>query len=149
MCKLESEKFTKEQWMHRNSLDIVFVIDKSKDFSDSRLDEIIISIKKLVGHLRDNDRISIISFNDKATRECKLIKMDLNGISTVNTILLNLQPSGEPNINEGLNLALKVLNERRFKNSVSSIFIISDGDQNDSWIKIQETINLYKDIENY
>ena len=58
--------------------------------------------------------------------------MDGNGNKTINKILKNLKPSGKPNMNSGINLALKVLKERNHKNSVSSIFLISDGDNNNT-----------------
>jgi len=77
--------------------------------------------------------------------------MDSEGIEEVNSILTNLKPSGEPNINCGISLALKALKERNHKNQISSIFLISDGDNNNTGnlLKIQNTVHMYKGVGDY
>ena len=48
-------------------------------------------------------------------------------MSTFNTHIESLNAGGGTNINSGLNLALKTIRDRKHQNTVTSVFLLSDG----------------------
>lgn len=81
----------------------------------------------LVELLKPEDRLCIVSFNSGATRDCKLIRMNENGIKTVKETMKRLSSGGSTNIGSGIYHALKQITERKFKNPVTSVLLLGDG----------------------
>jgi Mg-chelatase subunit ChlD len=53
--------------------------------------------------------------------------MDRNGKAAVKDMLSKIKPGGSTNIGSGIYTALKVLNDRRQRNPVSSVLLLGDG----------------------
>jgi len=85
------------------------------------------TIHDLLDLLEDFDRLSIVSFDSSAERECKLIRMNEKGKLIVKELMKKCGPRGSTNITSGMTYALKILNDRKYKNPVSSIFLLGDG----------------------
>lgn len=51
-----------------------------------------------------------------------------------------LQAGGGTNINSGMELALKTIRDRKFKNSVTSIFLLSDGQDPEGALNFSESL---------
>merc|ERR1711982_49935 len=84
-------------------------------------------INDLVAVLQPNDRLSIVSFESNASRDCPLVRMNSTGKSVVKELMKKLRPGGSTNIGSGIYTALKVLNDRRQRNPVSSVLLLGDG----------------------
>eukprot|EP00330_Aristerostoma_sp_ATCC50986_P003131 CAMPEP_0114601182 /NCGR_PEP_ID=MMETSP0125-20121206/23818_1 /TAXON_ID=485358 ORGANISM="Aristerostoma sp., Strain ATCC 50986" /NCGR_SAMPLE_ID=MMETSP0125 /ASSEMBLY_ACC=CAM_ASM_000245 /LENGTH=81 /DNA_ID=CAMNT_0001810189 /DNA_START=183 /DNA_END=428 /DNA_ORIENTATION=+ len=64
-------------------VDIACIIDISVSLDGDKLDLIKKSIEKLLSHLGENDRLSLITFSDKGERITPLICMSQNGKNRV------------------------------------------------------------------
>ena len=60
-----------------------------------------------------------------------------------------IKPKGDSNIKAGLDLALKVLSQRKYKNEVSSILLLSSSDDKSNEKSIGKVIESYKSIGVY
>lgn len=111
----------------RAPLDIVTVLDVSGSMSGMKL----VLVKRAVNFVIDNlgvcDRLSIVSFSDQATRLLPLSRMTETGREEAKHAVSQLHARGGTNIVEGLKKGAKVLDERRYKNPVTSIIFLSDG----------------------
>merc|ERR1712125_169321 len=73
------------------------------------------------------DRISIVAFNSSACRVIRLTKMNEQGKSDCNVATLRLSAGGGTSIAAGLETALQVMEQRRQRNKVSAILLLTDG----------------------
>jgi len=88
-------------------------------------------LKRAMGFVIQNlgpfDRLSVISFSSTARRNFPLRLMTETGKQEALQAVNSLVSNGGTNIAEGLKKGARVLIDRRFKNPVSSIVLLSDG----------------------
>ena len=111
----------------RAPLDLVCVLDTSGSMSGAKIELLRSTLKYLVDLLDENDRISIIRFSGSAYRLTPLQRVTSENKSGINAAIDGLQATGGTDITAGMSLAVKALKERRYKNPVSSVFLLSDG----------------------
>ncbi|RLN40843.1 hypothetical protein C2845_PM01G02660 [Panicum miliaceum] len=115
----------------RAPLDLVTVLDVSG--SMRRRDKLAL-VKQAMGFVIDNlgpdDRLSVVSFSSGARRVTRLLRMSDIGKGVASEAVESLTAGGCTNIAEGLRTAAKVLGERRYRNAVSSVILLSDGQDN-------------------
>ncbi|WVZ77390.1 hypothetical protein U9M48_025261 [Paspalum notatum var. saurae] len=111
----------------RAPLDLVTAIDLSGSMRGEKL----CLVKQAVGFVIDNlgpdDRLSVVTFSDVAARALRLARMTPNGKASAKRAVEALVARGGTNIGEGLRVAAKVLDDRRHRNAVTSIILLSDG----------------------
>ncbi|CAH8362432.1 unnamed protein product [Eruca vesicaria subsp. sativa] len=111
----------------RAPVDLVTVLDVSGSMAGTKLALLKRAMGFVIQNLGPLDRLSVISFSSTARRNFPLRLMTETGkqeaLQSVNSLVSN----GGTNIAEALRKGAKVLVERRFKNSVSSIVLLSDG----------------------
>ncbi|CAL4933716.1 unnamed protein product [Urochloa decumbens] len=111
----------------RAPLDLVTAIDLSGSMRGQKLH----LVKQAVGFVIDNlgpaDRLSVVSFSDAATRVVHLARMTADGKAAVKRAVESLEASGGTNIGAGLRVAARVLDDRRHRNPVASVILLSDG----------------------
>merc|ERR1712070_327640 len=73
------------------------------------------------------DRLSIVAFNSNADRVLRLRKMDAEGKDSASVATLQLNAGGGTSIAAGLSIGLQVMEQRRQRNKVSSILLLTDG----------------------
>jgi methylglyoxal synthase len=114
----------------RAPLDLVTVLDVSSSMSGPKL----ALLKEAMGFVIDNlgsaDRLSVVSFNYAARRVIRLVRTSDAGKAEAKRAVGALVASGSTNIGEGLRVAAQVLDDRRYKNAVTSIMLLSDGRDN-------------------
>lgn len=81
----------------------------------------------LVDTLTPADRLSIITFSDEGYRICKLYCVTENNRAAYKKRINRLTTIGGTNIIAGLDLAIKTIRDRKMVNQVTSIFLLSDG----------------------
>lgn len=81
----------------------------------------------LLETLTPADRLSIIIFNSYPTRLCGLKRVSPENLVQLNEIINSIHSGGGTNIDSGLELGLKIMRDRKQANEVSSIFLLSDG----------------------
>ncbi|KAF8098870.1 hypothetical protein N665_0256s0001 [Sinapis alba] len=111
----------------RAPVDLVTVLDVSGSMAGTKLALLKRAMGFVIQNLGPFDRLSVISFSSTARRNFPLRLMTETGKQEALQAVNSLVSNGGTNIAEGLMKAAKVLIERRFKNSVSSIVLLSDG----------------------
>uniref|UniRef100_A0A453J5J6 VWFA domain-containing protein n=1 Tax=Aegilops tauschii subsp. strangulata TaxID=200361 RepID=A0A453J5J6_AEGTS len=111
----------------RAPLDLVTVLDVSGSMSGHKLALLKQAMRFVIDNLGPNDRLSVVSFSSEARRLTRLTRMSDAGKALAVSAVESLVARGGTNIAEGLRTAAKVLDERRHRNAVSSVVLLSDG----------------------
>ncbi|GAB4836443.1 hypothetical protein Ancab_001354 [Ancistrocladus abbreviatus] len=111
----------------RTPVDLVTVLDISGSMAGTKLALLKRAMGFVIQNLSSNDRLSVIAFSSTARRLFPLRRMTetgrLQALQAVNSLVAN----GGTNIAEGLRKGAKVMEERKEKNPVASIILLSDG----------------------
>ncbi|KAI3902590.1 hypothetical protein MKW92_004011 [Papaver armeniacum] len=121
----------------RAPIDLVTVLDTSGSMTGTKIQLLKRAMGFVIDILGPSDRLSVISFSYDARRLFPLLLMTDSGKQHALQAVNSLVASGGTNIVEGLKKGTKVIEDRRHKNPVYSIMLLSDGQ--DSYTK---TINL-------
>ncbi|CAF1259532.1 unnamed protein product [Rotaria sp. Silwood1] len=102
--------------------------DKNEHYGLSQLDLVKHAIKTIIQSLQSQDRLSIVSFSDKATILFKLTNMNDEGKTKALTAIEKLSSDGSTNLWDGLQTGLNILSkEQRSIGSISALFLLTDG----------------------
>ncbi|KAM7271897.1 hypothetical protein ACFE04_031111 [Oxalis oulophora] len=117
---------------HRAPIDLVAVLDVSGSMR-SKLPLLKRAVQFIIQNLGPSDRLAVVVFNVTAWRIFPLRRMSRVGCEDAIHVIDSLTCSGGTNIVEGLIKGVRVLEERQAHNPVSSIILLSDG---------QDTLNV-------
>lgn len=111
----------------RAPVDLVTVLDISGSMAGTKLALLKRAMGFVIQNLGPSDRLAVIAFSSTARRLFPLRRMTDAGkqqsLQAVNSLVAN----GGTNIAEGLRKGAKIMQERREKNPVASIILLSDG----------------------
>ncbi|CAL5068820.1 unnamed protein product [Urochloa decumbens] len=122
----------------RVPVDLVTVLDVSGSMSGTKLALLKQAMGFVVQHLRPSDRLSVITFSSTAQRLFPLRRMSHHGRQQASQAINFLGAGGGTNIADALKKAVKVIEDRSYKNSVCSIILLSDG---------QDTYNISSNFQ--
>ncbi|GKB68575.1 von Willebrand factor [Tanacetum coccineum] len=122
---------TKGSLNARTPIDLVTVLDISGSMSGSKISLLKQAMGFVVQNLGPLDRLSVISFSSSARRVFPLRRMTEIGKQESIQMIHSLVAGGGTNIAEALKMGSKVMTDRKFKNPVSGMILLSDG--NDSY----------------
>ncbi|WCJ19311.1 Zinc finger (C3HC4-type RING finger) family protein [Euphorbia peplus] len=111
----------------RAPVDLVTVLDISGSMAGTKLALLKRAMGFVIQSLGSNDRLSVIAFSSTARRLFPLRRMSDTGRQQALQAVNSLVANGGTNIAEGLRKGAKVMEERRDKNPVASIILLSDG----------------------
>lgn len=111
----------------RQPTDLVCVLDVSGSMQGEKLSQVQKGLRFIVDEAQPNDRLSIVTFNSSATRVLGLKRMTAEGKDSANVATLRLIANGGTSIAAGLDKALAVMEQRRERNKVSAILLLTDG----------------------
>jgi len=111
----------------RQPMDVICVLDVSGSMQGDKIRQVQDAVRFIIDQASPKDRLSIVAFNSSATRSLRLRKMDSEGKNDANVATLRLQASGGTSIAAGLNQALLIAEQRRQRNTVSAILLLTDG----------------------
>ncbi|XP_062185372.1 E3 ubiquitin-protein ligase WAV3-like [Phragmites australis] len=114
----------------RAPLDLVTVLDVSGSMSGEKLALLKQAMGFVIDNLGPHDRLSVVSFSSGAQRVTRLQRMTDTSKGLAMSAVGSLTADGGTNIAAGLRTAAKVLDERRYRNTVSSVILLSDGQDN-------------------
>ncbi len=110
----------------RKPLKLVFVIDTSDTMRlEKKLSISKQHIKKIVGQMSAADKISIVTFNDKA--QLALPMTSVRNKKLIINVVNKLKASGNKNIQTGLQLGYRLAKQYSQKKSLTWTILISDG----------------------
>lgn len=111
----------------RAAVDLVTVLDISGSMAGTKLALLKRAMGFVIQNLGPNDRLSVIAFSSTARRLFPLRRMSDTGkhqaLQAVNSLVAN----GGTNIAEGLRKGAKIMGDRKEKNPVGNIILLSDG----------------------
>ncbi|KAL9165630.1 hypothetical protein ABFS82_06G182300 [Erythranthe guttata] len=108
-------------------VDLVTVLDVSRSMHGTKLNLLKRAVNFVIDELGPSDRLSIVSFSNQARRIFRLSRMTESGRRDAKLAVDSLLTSSGTNIVDGLKKGSRVLEERRYKNPVTSIMFLSDG----------------------
>ncbi len=110
----------------RLPMKLSLVVDHSGSMSeDGRLEKVKVGLHALIDQLKDEDRLSIISFDDTVTIDQPFTSaLDRDRLHLV---VDNLQPDGGTNIFDGLKAGLDALGEVPENEKQNRVILLSDG----------------------
>ncbi|RWW38943.1 hypothetical protein BHE74_00055785 [Ensete ventricosum] len=111
----------------RAPVDLVTVLDVSGSMAGTKLALLKRALSFLIQNLGPSDRLSVVAFSSTARRLIPLCRMCDSGRQQALQAVNSLVSSGGTNIADGLRKGFKVIEERRERNPVCSILLLSDG----------------------
>ena len=110
--------------------DMIIVLDRSGSMSEARkMPYAKAAIRDVLSRLHDNDRFALVSFADNAIIQSHLVKVTANNRSHLNNVVRSIRAVGGTNMGDGLNAALKLLNNNQSERA-RKILLLSDGQAN-------------------
>ncbi|TKY51594.1 splicing factor U2af large subunit B [Spatholobus suberectus] len=114
----------------RAPVDLVTVLDVSGSMAGTKLALLKRAMGFVIQNLGSNDRLSVIAFSSTARRLFPLCRMTDSGRQQALQAVNSLVANGGTNIAEGLRKGAKIMEDRKEKNPVASIILLSDGQDN-------------------
>lgn len=112
---------------HRAPIDLVTVLDVSGSMTGAKLQMLKRAMRLVISSLGSADRLSIVAFSAFSKRLLPLRRMTVQGQRAARRIVDRLVCSQGTGAGEALRKATKVLEDRRERNPVASIMLLSDG----------------------
>jgi len=109
----------------------VAVIDRSGSMGGAKLEAVKKTIRMAAKHLRPQDRLALVTYDDAVERPLELTAMTESGKEKVVAAINALTDRGCTNLSGGLLEGLNCIAERRGpKNEVASVLLLTDGHAN-------------------
>ncbi|KAI5446047.1 hypothetical protein KIW84_014042 [Lathyrus oleraceus] len=114
----------------RAPVDLVTVLDISGSMAGTKLALLKRAMGFVIQNLGTNDRLSVIVFSSTARRLFPLCKMTDSGRQQALQAVNSLVANGGTNIAGGMRKGAKIMEDRKEKNPVANIILLSDGQDN-------------------
>lgn len=111
----------------RIPIDLLCVIDCSGSMEGEKITLVQNALNILLEHLKDKDRLALITFNSSSKKLADLEYTTQNNKNFFQNKINEIIAGGGTNINSGLISAFEIMKSRKTWNSVTSIFVLSDG----------------------
>eukprot|EP00262_Sarcandra_glabra_P018268 TRINITY_DN6491_c0_g1_i1.p1 TRINITY_DN6491_c0_g1~~TRINITY_DN6491_c0_g1_i1.p1 ORF type:complete len:723 (+),score=1.49 TRINITY_DN6491_c0_g1_i1:318-2486(+) len=121
----------------RAPIDLVTVLDISGSMTGAKLQMLKRAMRLVISSLGSADRLSIVAFSANAKRLLPLRRMSAHGQRSARRVIDRLGCSQGTCVGDALRKATKVLEDRRERNPVASIMLLSDGQ--DERVPINQT----------
>eukprot|EP00475_Leptophrys_vorax_P003064 TRINITY_DN11779_c0_g1_i2.p1 TRINITY_DN11779_c0_g1~~TRINITY_DN11779_c0_g1_i2.p1 ORF type:complete len:692 (+),score=181.32 TRINITY_DN11779_c0_g1_i2:248-2077(+) len=125
----------------RPGLDLIVLVDVSASMKkQNKIRQAQKTLNFIIDSLGGNeyDRMSILTFQDVSQRLCRLLRV-YEQKSSLHHYASQLHPKFGTNIMNGLALAFEVLRGRRQENHVSAIILLTDGRDNSTFERFEES----------
>ncbi|XP_030454618.2 E3 ubiquitin-protein ligase WAV3 [Syzygium oleosum] len=111
----------------RAPIDLVAVLDTSGSMTGAKLQMLKRAMRLVVGSLSSADRLSVVAFAAAPRRLLPLRRMTAQGQRAARRVIDRLTCGQGKSVGDALRKAAKVLEDRRERNPVASIILLSDG----------------------
>ena len=125
MASLKAEPYVSET---RMGVDIVLLIDVSGSMEGDKLKFVQKTVEFVIDNLEDCDRLALVQFNSSAEVLSNLTAIEGDAREKLKKVNGSLAAKGSTNIVAGLQSAVDLLTRRREVNDISTVFLLSDGD---------------------
>jgi uncharacterized protein YegL len=108
-------------------MDLVCVLDVSGSMGGAKIRQVQDAVRFVIDQTQAKDRLGVVTFNHDAARALRLRKMDAVGKCDATQTTLRLMSGGGTCIAAGLDMALSMVEQRRQRNKVTGILLLTDG----------------------
>ena len=137
LLNLKEVRFDELEIEVESKIDLVCVIDISGSMChQSKMEYVKRTMKKLLEFLGEGHRLAIVLFDDTAQTYMNFKLVNDASIVKISEIIESIDSRGGTNITAGVHEAQKLLGERKSKNHISCIFLLSDGQHNEGPISM-------------
>lgn len=144
--ELNVKDFQKDE---RPGVDLICVIDKSGSMNGEKIQLVKSTLLQLVEMLNEGDRLSIIQFESNAQRILPLVAVSKKNAERIKIVIKSINSSGGTNIGKGMYEAFQTIKNRRVRNQVTSIFLLSDGLDGSGLQNVQSHLDSLKLTDNF
>lgn len=127
MINIKTKEIEDNAADERSPIDLVCVIDVSGSMAGEKIALVRNTLNSLLELVSEHDRICLVQFDDRAERLTPLLRNTKQNLPLFTKMIGQLQDRGGTNIGMGMDLAFRVLKERKYENPVTSIFLLTDG----------------------
>ena len=113
MVNLKTEDLTENQLNNREPIDLICVVDVSGSMMGEKIQLLKKTMAGLEQFLNERDRLCIIEFNSQAKRLTPLLRSNKTNWNTFTARIGGLNAGGGNTIPGGLDLAFKIIRERK------------------------------------
>lgn len=114
----------------QRATDMIIVLDRSGSMSEAKkMPYAKAAIWDVLGRLNHNDRFALVSFANNAIVQSPLVNVTSATRSYLNNVVSSIRASGGTNMGDGLNTALRLLNNNDSERA-RKILLLSDGQAN-------------------
>jgi Mg-chelatase subunit ChlD len=138
VVNLKTKELDEDQEGDRSPIDLVCVIDISGSMSGEKIALVRQTLMSLLEVLSERDRLCLVQFDDRAERLTPLLRNSKQNFEVFAQKINHLDSRGGTSIADGMQLAFRVLKDRKYSNPVSSIFLLTDGLDNGADKRVQE-----------
>ncbi|CAD8103460.1 unnamed protein product [Paramecium primaurelia] len=144
--KAQDKIITQNSENQRVGVDLICLIDISGSMEGVKIQMAKQSLIVLLQFLGDNDRLQLITFDDYAHRLSPLKRVTKQNKIYFTQIIQQIQIDGGTCISEGTKMAFCQLKNRKYVNNVTSIFLLSDGQDGNAVQRISEQIKTVNEV---
>ncbi|KAK2656683.1 hypothetical protein Ddye_009735 [Dipteronia dyeriana] len=131
LMKVRAPPYVGARGMRRAPVDLVAVVDVSLSMSGVKLQMMKRAMRLVVSSLDSSDRLSIVAFSTMSKRLLPLRRMTTNGRRAARRIVDAIGTTGQGmSASDALKKAVKVLEDRRERNPVATIILLSESSSN-------------------
>ncbi|CAD8143721.1 unnamed protein product [Paramecium octaurelia] len=127
-------------------IDLMCVIDKSGSMNGEKIASVKQSLVQLLDFLSEKDRLCLVTFDGSAQRLTPLKTLTQENKNNFKKVISAIRVGGSTNIAAGTEIAFKQIEQRRMKNQVTSIFLLSDGQAQGATEHIQRQKDQIEDV---
>lgn len=121
------EKPKQEQDDERAPVDVTCVLDVSGSMTGAKIQLLKDAVMFVISELSARDRLSIVTFQSDAERHIPLMRMTDIGKDAARQATMRLVAGGGTDIAAGLDCGIAVMEQRRQRNPVGALFLLTDG----------------------
>ncbi|CAD8129944.1 unnamed protein product [Paramecium sonneborni] len=125
---------------NRLGVDLICLIDKSGSMQGEKLQTVKQSLKILLEFLIDQDRLQLITFDGQALRLSPLKCTTKTNKQYFTQLIEQIYSNGGTNISSATEIAFEQIKRRKYRNNVTSIFLLSDGQDENAKISITKQL---------
>lgn len=131
----------------RAPVDITCVLDVSGSMMGDKIQLVKEAVMFVIEEMRPGDRLSLVSFNSDAKRHIPLTVMDVAGKDTARQAMMRLSAGGGTSIARGLDCAVANMEQRRQRNPVGALFLLTDGQDGSTHGQVQQLVQRCREAQ--
>ncbi|CAD8069764.1 unnamed protein product [Paramecium sonneborni] len=130
----------------RAGVDLICLIDRSSSMMGDKIEMVRQTLLILLNFLGSKDRLQLIIFNGTAERITPLKCVSEENRNYFEQKIKEIAACGSTDISSATKIAFQQLKDRQYRNTVTSIFLLSDGQDDSAFMNIQNQISQIQDV---